>query len=909
MSDPSEGFSPSDQPDRHHGDDTSEPFIQSTEHYGKAEVAVFEFLELLRADRDQSKVRELAEYMTLFPHAQEAVAREYLNLTGAARPGDFGPYEILSEIGRGGQAVVKLARDTRLERRVAIKMLNGHYAPAHLDRFRREAAVASRLRHPSICVVFETGIIEDVPFIAMQHIEGETLATRIKTKQLPPRDDLLEFFEKAARALHFAHEQGVVHRDVKPNNIMFTPDGEPMLFDFGLAGDETAEAALTFTGDRLGTPPFMSPEQVKGDRGAIDRRTDVYSLGVALFQALAGRLPFEHPTRAALFDAILSDEAPRLRSITRDWGTDLEVVVATAIAKVPRDRYRSAAHFADELARVRKHEPIEARAAGPLLRLRRWCRRRPAVAASLAFAFLSLATGLVVSLTQTKRAIEERSRADRRAAEYERLADARKLDELRIRAERELWPAVPATIPAMDNWLIDACEIASRLEIHRASLRQLRRRAVPSPTRRESVESDETYYRLRELTENRRRLERIDERIQELDDDDLSELEDHIADRIDAVDIELEHNRPALIEWEFEDPKDDWRHEKLSQLVRELEAFVGDDVTMPTVRSVEVRREAAATLAERSIGRFRAEWDVMIQAIEESDLYGGLRIVPQVGLHPLRINDFGYAEFAHVASGTAPRWNATTGRYESNAETGIVLVLLPGGTFRMGSPPNERDRTDRERLHLVTLGPFFIGRHEVTQSQWRRILGSNPSTLELGPRHPVETISWHDASRFCRRSDLELPTEAQWEFACRAGTTTRFAWGDDSDVLRSRTNIGDQSLAGRVPANYPLASWSDDRLDHAPVDFGAPNGYGLFGFHGNVSEWCADAFGADYPPNSLIAGDGYVGGSTEYRVYRDGNYFVFPGLCRSATRLRQSADARNKVLGLRVSQNLAKHDG
>ncbi|MAG56099.1 MAG: hypothetical protein CMJ83_07400 [Planctomycetes bacterium] len=305
----------------------------------------------------------------------------------------LGPYRTVCELGRGGQGVVLLAEDTRLRRPVALKILTGLPAQTEdgVKRFRREAEAASRLDHPGICTVYETGVHEGLPFIAMRHVEGDTLASlirggtdtgaRVGSSTKTEGVDFLHIVEQAGLALHAAHEAGVIHRDVKPGNIMVTPEGDAVILDFGLARDmqEGAET-LTQTGDLFGTPNYMSPEQLGAHGGHVDRRTDVWALGVTLFECLTGRRPFDAPTREGLFQAIR--EAPVGLREVRKHSRDLEVIVRTALEKGPGHRYQTTAALADDLVAVRERRPIAARPVSRVTRALRWARRRP-VAASL----------------------------------------------------------------------------------------------------------------------------------------------------------------------------------------------------------------------------------------------------------------------------------------------------------------------------------------------------------------------------------------------------------------------------------------------------------------------------------------------------------------------------------------------
>jgi tetratricopeptide (TPR) repeat protein len=323
-----------------------------------------------------------------------------------------GAYRLLHEIGRGGQAVVWLAEDTRIGRRVALKLLPelGPGSEAVLRRFRREAEVTSRLEHPAICPVYEADLARGVPFIAMRFVDGETLARRIARtaaagsgpvaltgESAPDWTGIATFFARIARALHLAHEAGVVHRDIKPANLMVTPQGEPVILDFGLARQDDKDShALTLSAQQSGTPTYMSPEQMTG-RARPDRRSDVYSLGCTLFECLTGRPPFVAPTLEALFHAVLHDDLPDARGLQRGIPADLAVITATAGAKEPERRYKTALDMALDLERFARMEPIAARPVTHLQRAMRWSRRNQALAASLGavLVLLMLATVLL----------------------------------------------------------------------------------------------------------------------------------------------------------------------------------------------------------------------------------------------------------------------------------------------------------------------------------------------------------------------------------------------------------------------------------------------------------------------------------------------------------------------------------
>lgn len=308
-------------------------------------------------------------------------------------------YRLVRELGRGGQGVVFLAEDETLGRPVALKLLTG-FAAGDADacaRLRREAEAAARLDHPGSAKVYAVGVFDGAPFIAMQFVDGPSAAacvsaarrgdpSRLYPRGAGPRsrEEILAiaaFAEGSARALHAAHEAGFLHRDVKPGNLLVAPDGAPVLTDFGLAALRDPDGALTRTGDLLGTPSYFSPERLDGRAPRGGPQSDVFALGATLFELLTLRRAFDGATPDAALRAVLEAEPPTLRSLVPAAPRDLESVLLTALEKDPGRRYATALAFAEDLAAVRRGDPIAARPPGPIGRLLRRARRRPAATA------------------------------------------------------------------------------------------------------------------------------------------------------------------------------------------------------------------------------------------------------------------------------------------------------------------------------------------------------------------------------------------------------------------------------------------------------------------------------------------------------------------------------------------------
>jgi len=303
-------------------------------------------------------------------------------------------FELLERVGLGACGAVWRARDCRLQRVVALKISHPGLlsSPEALERFHREALGAAQLRHPGIVTIHEVAVHDGLPVLVEDFIEGQPLRDRLAQKR-PTVREAAQMAAEVAEALDYAHSMGAIHRDVKPANIMLTtgPNGEmrPMLVDFGLALHDAAEITLTLEGQVVGTPAYMSPEQAAGEAHRVDRRTDVYSLGVVLYEMLTGSLPFRG-TKVAVLEQILHDEPKPLRAVDRTVPRDLETVCHKALAREPERRYATAGELADDLRRYLRGEPVRARPVGRAERYLRWMRRRPTLAALGAVSVLAV---------------------------------------------------------------------------------------------------------------------------------------------------------------------------------------------------------------------------------------------------------------------------------------------------------------------------------------------------------------------------------------------------------------------------------------------------------------------------------------------------------------------------------------
>jgi tRNA A-37 threonylcarbamoyl transferase component Bud32 len=303
----------------------------------------------------------------------------------------FGPYELLEKLGEGGMGVVYRARHTQLNRTVALKMtLLGHMTgPEETQRFLLEAAAVAGLDHPNIIPVYEIGEQDGQHFFSMKLIEGSSLADRAPQLRGRPRE-AARIMILVARAIHYAHQHGLLHRDLKPANILVDQPGEPYVTDFGLALRLEGDRRLTASGFAVGTPNYMAPEQAIGDRKRLTTATDVYGLGAVLYELLTGNPPVDGHTPAETLSNVLEKDPPRPTQVNRLVDLDLETICLKCLEKSPAKRYRSAEAFAADLELWLSGEPIHARRITTFERMVKWTRRHRWLAALVATAAVSL---------------------------------------------------------------------------------------------------------------------------------------------------------------------------------------------------------------------------------------------------------------------------------------------------------------------------------------------------------------------------------------------------------------------------------------------------------------------------------------------------------------------------------------
>ncbi len=894
------------------------------------------FLEVRGADSKTSETRDIA----------------------SSHPKRIGLFKILSVIGEGGMGVVFLAEQEKpVHRRVALKLIKpGMDSKAVIARFESELQALAMMDHPRIAKVFEAGTSEGGrPYFVMEYIPGIPITDYCDQNEVS-LEERLRLFQKICDAVQYAHQKAIIHRDLKPSNILVMKHGEetvPKIIDFGLAkslGHQlTEQSLLTEQGMLLGTPEYMSPEQADPATLDVDTRSDIYSLGVILYRLLTGSIPvdiseFRRVANFAALESIRrkiceeepqkpstrvgsdvekagprkSTKHPDRKTLTRRLRGDLDWIVMKSLEKNRARRYSTASDLSADIERHLNHEPVLAGPPSRIYLLKKLVRKNARAVASILMVFVLLLAGGATSTvfyfrSEEKRveaeeatgrerrqrrraeaaerdAVDKRTEAqaarresDRQRDEVLRLSDIKRLQQLVDEAER-LWPAHPDHVGAMEAWRREAHQLSENLTNHEDSLNEIKELAIEQP--------DET--------------------------------------------------AGNKTEWKFRDLTTQWRHDVLSELVTGLRSFTNPK--SGTIANIDERIQFATSVKAETVEKYDVEWQEAIASIankKESPSYNGLVLKTQIGLVPVGKDPrSGLWEFGQLQTGSIPERDEN-GNLILSGEMGIVFVLIPGGSFLMGAqredprkPNFDANAQDIEGpVHEVHLDAFFLSKYEMTQGQWRRFVGKNPSfysshnynsnwdrtrygtaweNVPTGKRndvmdlHPVEQVSWLDGANVMGYLNLKLPTEAQWEFAARAGTNTVFWTGNEVASLQDAANLADSF----AKSHGGSGSWQYEKdLDdgftvHAPVGSLKPNGFGIHDLHGNVFEWCRDEYGS-YADIKVKDGDGErLAPGIRFRMWRGGCFAHSAVDARISQRSLITPDNRGNLRGIRPAAKI-----
>ena len=730
----------------------------------------------------------------------------------------MGDYVVLDRIGQGGMGQVYKARHKVLERIVALKTLHSEATKQEeaVKRFQREVKVAARLSHGNIVAAYDAGESQSVHYLVMEYVEGSDLYSHVKNHGRLPLRTALDYTLQAARGLEYAHSENVIHRDIKPPNLVLDAEGTVKILDMGIARlnetigpyDPTAQESLTGTGEAMGTVDYMPPEQAI-DAKTVDARADIYSLGCTLFYFLTGHSVYGGDTPLQRLLAHRDAEIPSLRAERPDVPEQLDAAFQKMVAKKPEDRYGSMTQVIAELQKCASPKP-------------------------------------------------------------EQFADTANLGKTPgSSADVETFPAIRAEETPADSLPLDF--------------------PIISPV--DSV--------LRKRPEMDKKQQII-----------LGSVAAGICFLVLLFGVVFMMRTPEgtlVVEINEPDAKVEVLDEQGKvEITRKGEKGKLSISVDPGKHRLKVEKdgfELFTTEFEIESGGKKAIVAKLepVRTLEDTE-YRPKFLSPKTTQPPPAIAPFTPAQAKQHQKAWADHLKVPV---EFSNSIGMKMVLIPAGEFMMGSPDSDEKAEDDEKpQHRVRITkPFCLAAHEVTVGQFRAFVDAtgyktqaetfgedsnwrNPG-FEQKDEHPVVCVSWNDAVAFCEwlsrkeGKTCRLPSEAEWEYACRSGSTTRWCFGDSETEVKEYAWYRGKSttVVGRK----------------------LPNGFGLFDMHGNACEWCSDWYSRDYYDGSPVDEPrGPSDGAS--RVLRGGSFFYHPWFVRSAHRNWYQPTYRSYFIGFRPAR-------
>jgi formylglycine-generating enzyme required for sulfatase activity/serine/threonine protein kinase len=747
------------------------------------------------------------------------------------------------------------------------------------DRFMREIASLATLEHAHIVTTVDWGEIEGIPFLVLRYLSGGSLRDRITDTQgfykPMPLEGLNQWLPQIASALDFIHTKNWVHRDLKPDNILFDEAGNPYLADFGIAKalEGAPMGVKTTMGAFIGTPQYMAPEMHLGK--GIGPRADQFGLAVLVYEALAGKIPFAGATPTAIFVEVMQGKARPIHELVPGIALEKSNALMKGIMKEPRDRYGSCLEFANAvtgsmLARGSSSTGSETPSRVVIPGTRMETPKKPDIPGTR---------------------IETPSKLEIAGTRIEKSGS--RLD-VRLRSEDYLTRA-GLGLEQLCKDLVEAGKVTKELFLEaRKFCKSNDFSGLPGGVL---------------LAEKIESIVKIGHVSMEISEEIVSLARDILGLGIPVIaGKRLETpSKPEIAGTRLETPsKPEIAGTRLERkavkapVIKEPEKEKEDELQFE--RQIERRREkkgnnSAVFVLVGVIGGIALLGIVLIIAL------GGKKAAPEVvnteSVKEESIKEESKAKAKQMElvklkqeeEAKVKQMELVKLKQEEEAKFAAIekeMVLIAAGRFMMGSPESEKNRDNDETQHEVTITkPYYMGKYEVTQEQWKMVMGDSPSNNKEA-KFPVTNVSWADCQEFIKKLNsktsggFRLPTEAEWEYACRAGTSTAYTFGDS--LTKGDANYGD-GAAGRESIK-------------ATGNF-KPNAFGLYDMHGNVWEWCED-WKADYPRGAVTDPKGPATG--ECRVLRGGSFDSFESKARSSVRVYFTPAYRLFDFGFRLAR-------
>ena len=760
-------------------------------------------------------------------------------------------YEIIRKLGAGGMATVYLAREMALDREVAVKVLPRSFLrdSDFIERFKNEARVAANLEHPHIVRIYQISEEKDLCYFVMSFIPGGSIGDEIKKHGTIEIDDLIQWGIDVCSALGYAHDHGVIHRDLKPDNIMLDKSRRAVVMDFGIARAAVG-TRLTQTGAVIGTPQYMSPEQARGKE--IDGRSDIYSFGLVLYQMTTGTLPFQSSDAASLMymhvhEAPVSPDVrnPKVPAWLRD-------IILKCLAKNPEDRFATAAELKKALA-----ERLKPKLTKTMLIPEHAAKKRTGIIFAIAASLIVLAAAAgAYWWFMLRPAGTPVVTAPAPGAPAPGTETSPREDDLAFR-QAEMVNTEQAYSVYLKSYQSGkhAADAKSRIEALKARTPvQPAQPRTPAPqvaVRETSAPPPATSPGAKQPDTSR--------------DDNLAWQQAEMVNTKQAYNTYLRNYPTGLHIADAKTKIDTLDREETRMASAQTEEITRkDDQAFQLAENTKTADAYKAYLIAYSSGRHAADAKARIEAVEKR---AALDDQVRVFLNTLTMK----------------------------------MLAIPGGAFMMGS---DKGGADEKPAHQVSLSAFQMSETEITQSQYQGIMGANPSFFKGASNNPVDRVTWFDAITFCNRlsekaklepcytlasgecdyskNGFRLPTEAEWEYACRAETGGDYYTGDG-------------------PANLGRAGWyvdiSADKTH--PVGQKAPNAWKLFDMHGNVWEWTNDWYAKDYYANSPKQNPSGPASGSE-KVLRGGSWVDNAASCKAAKRRSYNPRKNYSDIGFRL---------